>query len=240
MHVQPNQRRPSSSTWRDAFTPWKFFVCLLAIGLWAGLFQLLGFVIPGDTTHATSRQVNGGVEFTIKNFKYAWWEMYGFLSFFVVPALVFWWFWPKLSEEFYRVRGISSTDAKGTRAGNIFGYCIVGFLVSVVSLMLFLIIGLQPLNRVHRITVRGDDVRLESLYRSWNVSRRDIQQVDVSREFDKGRGGPHFDYLITVRFRNGEVFRSPHDLRARPPDGEEDQRYGAFFAQLRAQLTKKP
>jgi hypothetical protein len=212
----------------------------LAIGLWAGLFELLGFVIPGETTHATSRQVNGGVEFTIKNFKYASLEIYGFLSLFVLPPLVFWWFWPKLSEEFYRARGISSTETKGTRAGNIFGYCIVGFPVTVVALMLFLIIGLQPLNRVHRVTVRGDDVDLESLYRSWNVSRRDIQQVDVSREFDQGRGGPHIDYLITIRLQNGDQFRSPHDLRARPPDGEEDHRYEAFFAELRDELTVEP
>jgi hypothetical protein len=47
-----------------------------------------------------------------------------------------------------------------------------------------------------------------SLYRSWNVSRSEIQQVNVKCEAGNSRGGPHAEDLAAIHLRDGDRFRT--------------------------------
>ncbi len=240
MREPPIERESSSANWRIAFTPWKFGVCLLAIGLWIGTIAVLDSLIPGDTIHATTKRVNGGVEFTITSFKGGLLNIATILGFVCIPGLLIWWFWPQLSKEHYRFREKPGTDTTGPLVIRVGAYCIIGILSALILWIIFIVVVLEPLNCVYRVAVRGDDIHVESLYRSWDVSRGNIQQVRATREVRDTRGGRGAEFRAEFRLRNGDMFRTPSNIIARPPGGPEDKQYETFFDELRNELTQKP
>lgn len=224
-----------------AVTPWKFCICLLVVCLILGTVGLLGVVIPGETGNATTRQLTGGVEFSVKSFKLAWLEIAGVLSIFGYPTLVFWLFWGRLSDEHDAIHGKPDTAPFWrTRIGRVIFYGTVGVLAAIVVWVVLCEVILTPLTHIHRITVIGDDVRFESLYRRWDLSGRDVQQVNVTREVVGDRRGPIARYRAVIQTRSGDLFRTADGLKARPPGGRDDQQYNTFFAEIRTELTKKP
>jgi hypothetical protein len=225
---------------RVFFTPWKAGTCLLAVGFMIGTFALLDSVIPGDAENATTQPVAGGTEFTIKSSKTAWLEMALPFIIFGCPALIFWWFWDRLSEEYYRSHERPDKDSSKRPFWRIVGYGLLALPGAIIVIAIVNYSILYPLTGVHRVTIRGGNVQIESLYRRWDISRADIRDVDVTREVDDGRGGPRAEYRMTIQLRDQRQFRTPGELQVRPPGGNEDRRYEKFFASLRDALTRKP
>jgi hypothetical protein len=228
---------PSRSKWVH-FTPWKAFVGVSTVGLLIVTLWLVDWLIPGEMKNATTRQVNGVVEFSITSMKSAWMFVIFFVLFIGYPTLLTCLLYDRLRAEQNRSRGEpKSTNSLPGRIWKIIAIVVAAPLLAMIVWILAQAIVIQPLLEVHRVTIRGGDVRIESLYWTWEILRRDVNSVDVNRDVGDGNGGPRAEHRAEIVLRNGERFRSTR-LDARPPGGQEDRRYEIFFGELRAELTK--
>jgi hypothetical protein len=213
--------------------PWKFFTCLLVFGLCLGTVYFLDLVLPGETTDALIRVTDRGLVFSIKSMKSQFLHSVFFCTFFGYPLLALWLCKP-LREEMSRVSGRAPTNA--APLGAVVAYGAIGLLIAFLVLIMVTFMVIRPWNEVYRVTVRGDDVLIESMYRRWEVTRSEIDEVEITRSVENGRGGEFAAHRATIHLKNGKSFRTSYDLRARPPSGQEDIRHEKFFDDLLAEL----
>jgi hypothetical protein len=217
-----------------SLTPWKAGTCILAVGLSLSTVFLLDWLLPGSTDDAVIRHENGVEQFTIKTAKSAFLEMAFFVSFFGWPIPVWWLFRKPLREEWERKH---QSTRSGSRASTIAGYVLAGILGAFFLAIVAMAFILKPTREIHRIRVAPANVQLESLYRQWNLSQRDIRKVYADREIVKTRGGRRAEFTVEILLQSGARFRSVPIHAC--PDEPEDALHGEFFRKLKAALAPR-
>lgn len=219
---------------RSYLTPWKAGTCFLVVCLSLSTVFVLDWLLPGSTDDAVVRNVDGATQFTIKPAKSAYLEMGFFVSFFGWPIPVWWLFRKPLREEWERTH-----ESRGSWSGasKVVSYVIAGVLGAFFLLIIYVAFIRNPAREIHRVNVASGKVQLQSLYREWNLSQRDIRKIYADREIVKTRGGRRAEFTMEILLHSGARFRSV-PIRA-CPDEQEDARYGEFFKTLKTALTPR-
>lgn len=152
----------------------------------------LDAVIPGDDATAMKEMVQGTQVFTLTSSKSGWMGLIMAGTFFAFPLLLFGICWKPYSKsaEYLRYREEREMWLANTPWFlKALQRIVAGILLALVLLICVVFFVLEPVYSIHRVTIDGDSAQLDSLCCSWSTSRDDIQQMHITREEQKGRGG---------------------------------------------------
>lgn len=210
------------------YAGWMIGLSFVVVALTLAGIGLLYWLLPGEIAHAQQREIPGGIELTIQSAKQAWIDRAGLVFLFGIGTLVYWRFRDRLQT--HRPRRNPGGAFRAARRVLLVLLAALGLVAVTMEVIVI------PLYNIQRITIVGDQVRLDSLYRSWQLPREEFQRVEILRDV---RSEPNREPVVEYRARLHRPSGLPFwtsTITTSPPDGRGDRHYQQFFGRLEEEI----
>jgi heme/copper-type cytochrome/quinol oxidase subunit 2 len=196
-------RRKRKQNEPGIFTPWKLVGAALTLGLWFLWAYLVTVLVPDEIIPRVENQPDGSTSYHLQSLAEAvlgatMIPVLGIIGFFVLRFA---------ARKQLERHGLDPTIDWSQESR--LGIVILAILAIMFLCLVFISVVIVPATNLRTVTTRADSIEFHSLYWSWTITRTEVDQANLTRRVQRGRGGePLHDVHLVVTTKSGARYET--------------------------------